>query len=204
MGRTVLRDIRSVTVGTTSTLLLPAREGRIVVFVGAPPPPGSPTTPVASQSGGGGISTTGVKVIHIAPAGVQERLVAWNFYTADPTAVAHLHLIRNGVNLIVDQGTSPVNHPVNLLLNGGDQVNVTIDTPGAAGSVADFVMSLESFNSAARVSLGFGAPAVLDAGLTIYAGQLPLLLPGAAVENDLFAVADAAGRPINVVDLFYQ
>jgi hypothetical protein len=44
---------------------------------------------------------------------------------------------------------------------------------------------------------------VLDSGLTIYAGQLPLILPGPALDTDIFAVADAAGRLVNVIDLFY-
>jgi hypothetical protein len=45
MGRTLVRDIRSVTVGTASTLLPCPAHGQFLTVVGAPPPPAIPALP---------------------------------------------------------------------------------------------------------------------------------------------------------------
>lgn len=203
MGRTILRDIRSVTVGTTSVLLLPAQPGRALVFVGAPPVPPAATTQSSTMSGQVPVSTTGGKLSFTVPTGQVGTLTSFSIRTASTTALQQLAVFRGATTIGIWQGTGSTVQTLNIPLLAGDIVQLNTLAAGAAGDIADMTIGVISQGPSARVSLGFGRPAVLDAGLTIYAGQIPLLLPGAAATDDIYAVADAAGRPINVVDLFY-
>jgi hypothetical protein len=203
MARQVIRDIRSVTVGTASTLLLPERTARLLTVVGAPPPPAIPAVPSLTMTTGAAISTTGQKIGYVVPAGSTARAIGWSWASVSVTAVVQLRLSHAGNTIVIDQGPANVWRPVAVPTSNPDTLSIFVATAGAGGETADLTLAVETYTAGPRISLGFGSAAVLDSGITIYAGQLPLILPGPALDTDIFAVADAAGRLVNVIDLFY-
>lgn len=203
MARTLVRDIRSVLVGTSSTFLLPERSSRVLTFVGAPPPLASPVVAQSILAQGVAISTTGVKLSYTVPAGSTGRLTGWSYFSSTGTATIVVSVVRGGTTVILQAAGSSLAVTTNVPLSGGDTVTMSVSTAGGAGQTGDFQLGIETYQAGPRISLGFGTAAVLDQGLTIYAGQLPLILPGPALDTEIYAVADAAGRQVNVVDLFY-
>lgn len=203
MARTLVRDIRSVTVGTASTLLLPERNGRFLTVVGAPPPPAVPAVVSLQTVRNAAISVTGNILNFTLPAGGTARLTGWSWSSPSVTAIVALKMVHAGNPLTVDVAPANTWRNMSLAVANPDSIQVAVTTAGGAGELADVVLGIETYTAGPRISLGFGSAAVLDAGITIYAGQLPLILPGPALDTDIFAVADAAGRLLNVIDLFY-
>lgn len=203
MARTLVRDIRSVTVGAASTLLLPERNGRLLTVVGAPPPPAVPALMNVQTVRNASVAGVGNILNYALPAGGTIRLTGWSWASASATAVVALKLVHLGNPLTIDVAPANQWRNVNLAVANPDSLQIAVTTAGGAGELADLVLGVETYTAGPRISLGFGSAAVLDSGITIYAGQLPLILPGPALDTDIFAVADAAGRLVNVIDLFY-
>lgn len=203
MAKKAIRDIRSVTVGTSSTFLLPERNGRILTVVGAPPPPVAPAAAAISVARLVSLTVLGNMLVYTPPVGATAIVTGWSWASVSTTAVVCLRLIKAGIGYNVDQGPANVWRNVNLPVANPDSAAIVLLTAGAVGETADVQISATSYNTVPRITLGFGTAAVLDQGLTIYSGMLPLILPGPALDSEIYAVADAPGRQVNVIDLFY-
>ena len=58
-----------------------------------------------------------------------------------------------------------------------------------------------------RITLSFGAPAVLDQGITLFPGGLPFVLlynyVGGSIREEVFAIADTVAQTVGILDLFW-
>lgn len=202
MGRILVREVRTVTVGTAAVQLAGPNRGRQYLVL-SPPAPGnvvglSPTVLLGSNRD---LATAASAFSTNIAAGTVARLVSWSLFTTTAGVVVDLRVSHGGVTANVDRATGPKVTLLGVPLVGGDSINVFVTTP-QAGAVGDVMLAIDTLLSPPRVTLGLGVQPVLDQGMTITAATQPWKIPGELVQGDVYGIADAAGRVVTVADVF--
>lgn len=202
----LLRDQQVVSVGLSSVKLAGPNMKRKALLIGAPIPNSAPFANASAAVAAADTSTGGVKLTYTVPAGRTATLTfASSSLVAGPAPTVTLQAILGGVTVTLAGGVVPQTFLDRVPLKAGDTVRWNVTVVQVA-STTDFVLGIEEELPPVRVTLGFNGPAVLDQGITIYAGTLPLQLVdefiGEGIREDVTAIASQAATNITVVDIF--
>jgi hypothetical protein len=202
MARTLVREVRTITVGTTAVQLVGPNPGRQFLVL-SPPAPGNVVglSPNVLLGANRDLATAASAFSTVIAAGTVARLISWSLFTTATGVAVDLKINHAGVNATVDRATGPKVSLLGVPLVGGDTINIFVTTPVAA-AVGDTMLAIDTLLAAPRVTLGLGTLPVLDQGLTITAMTQPWTIPGDLVQGDVYGIADAAGRVVTVADVF--
>jgi hypothetical protein len=200
------RDQRVFTIGTSDSQIAGPNLRRRALLIGAPLPLSAPTKADGALSAGADSSVAGPYAVYTVAAGAVATLVsATMFETTGTTVVAALQLIRGATTINLGSVTKAGTISLSLPLLAGDVVQWLVTTTVAL-SVTDFSVNVSLAQAGPRVTVSFLGQAVLDQGLTLYAGTLPLYLHdeyfGAAIREEVHAIASATGVQVPVLDVF--
>lgn len=201
------RDARSVSVATASTILAGPNLNRYALLIGCPPPAVGAIVSDGTLTSNADTSSTGVKSTYTVPAGAQAYLTS---ATANSTAVggqtSALQLVRGATVIKVTEIFTGGTVALRIPLQAADVVRWNV-TGAVALSTSDYLIAIERDIAETRVTLALAGPAVLDAGINLYAGGPPVLLCydqlGTALHEDVFGIATPAAATIGIVDVFW-
>jgi hypothetical protein len=202
----LLRDQRSVVVGTSDTRLLGPNPKRKSVVISAPPVGQNAQTPDGAQSHNASSAAAGVILTYTVPAGQQGVLDSAScIATVGGTQAVALQITRGGTTTFLFLASPNGNFVGPLALLAGDIIQWNVTTAVAATTV-DVSIFVRLNPTQSRVSVEFNGPAVLDQGITLYPGTLPFQLVeeyfGQAIHEEVRAIASVAGVNVNILEFF--
>lgn len=202
----LLRDQRSTTLSQSSQQIAGPNGRRRALVITAPPSLANPETYTGDQQGGVSTATTGVKASYTVPAGLQATLDSATFVeTTGTTVVSALQVVRGATTYTLASYTTAGAYTGKFPLQPGDKIQWNVTTAIAA-SVSDYTISVALDNASQRITVSFTSPAVLDQGINLQPGTLPLELGwdvyGDALTEPIYAVASAGSPTIGILDIF--
>lgn len=201
------RNQTVVNVTTAGVQIAGPNPERRKLLISSPAMLSASSPAVGAQGDNLDTSTIGVKLSYTVPAGVNATLthLSWTL-TAGAAPTIEWRLSRGGVVSTIQTGAANMLATPSLPLIPGDIVQLNVSVLGAASTV-DAVIGVQLDPTSTRVTISFTGQAVLDQGINIYPGQLPLQLDndviGEAVTEAVFAVTALGTQTISVLDLFY-
>lgn len=200
-----LRDQRYVTLSQSSKQLVGPNTRRKALIITAPSSPTDEANSTSTINGAVDTSTTGVKSNYTVPAGQLATLLGATFVETTGTGVvARVQVVRSGTTINLATFTTSGYYGGFALL-AGDVVQWNVTTAVGA-SVSDFTLSVAPEQLNGRVTISFIGPAVVDQGINLAPGGMPLVLSaehyGDALQNEVYAIANAGSPTIGVVDIF--
>lgn len=201
-----LRDQRFVALGQTSVQLVGPNMRRKSVIISAPPALPDEQTNTGAFGSAVDTSTTGAKTNYTLPAGQQGILAGATFAETTGTGVvAALQVVRASVTYTLASYTTSGQYSGAFVLQAGDKVQWNVTTAIGA-SASDFTLSVALDQLSQRVTISFIGPAVVDQGINLAPGGMPLTLSaeniGDAITDPIYAIANAGSPSIGVIDLF--
>lgn len=202
----LLRDQSSPTITNADSKLIGPNEKRVALIISSPVPLNSGSVDDTVLTSAASTTTTGVKSTYTVPAGVQATLVSASFLQISGVAgvICALQIIR-GATITVVQFTNSGTFLGSIPLIAGDVVQwncTTLVNP----STSDFTIGIIRERGPARITLNVQGPAVLDAGINLYAGNAPLYLTaqrlGKGLREEIRAIASVASLQVSVLDVF--
>ena len=200
-----LRDQRYYQLGQSSIQIAGPNSRRKALIITAPPSLVDEQLNVGAVNGAVDTSTTGVKSSYTVPAGQQAVLLVATFQETTGTGVvAAIQVVRGATTYNLASFTT-AGYFGGFALIAGDKVQWNVTTAVAA-SVSDFTISVGLDQLSQRITISFTTPAVIDQGLNLAPGTLPLQLVsevyGDSLKETVTAIANAGSPTIGVLDIF--
>ena len=201
-----LRNQTFTVLGQTSKQIAGPNMRRKKILISSPPTLINPETNTGASAFHVDTSVGGIKVTYTVPAGVQATLQSATVgETTGTTVVSALQLVRGGNTLLLASFTGSGSFGAATPLQAGDVVQWNVTT-AVALSFCDYTLNVVQDAANARITISFSGDAVLDQGITINPGQLPLDLSsemyGEAIREPIFAIAASGSPTIGVLDIF--
>lgn len=192
-------------IGASDSPLIGPNPARRALLIGSPVPTDTGAVSDSTLTSAADTSTTGVKSSYTVPAGVQATLRAATMdETMGTTVVAALQIHRGATVIALARFTKVGQWTAPVPLQAGDIVEWNVVT-AVALSVTDFTIFVDRERVPLRVTLSFVGAAVLDVGINIYSGTLPLYLHddmiGSSITEEVRAIASQASVQLSVVDV---
>lgn len=200
-----LRDQRYHTLSQTSKQILGPNTRRHVIVITAPPSLPDEQTYSNGLAPAVDTSTTGIKLAYTVPVGQQGLLLSATFVETTGTGVVAALQVVRGVTTYTIYSATTLGYFGGFALQPGDTVQWNVTT-AVASSVSDFTISAGQDQASQRITISFIGPAVVDQGINLQPGTLPLVLSedqwGDSLTGPIYAIANAGSPVIGVLDVF--
>lgn len=175
MKSRLYRQQRMVSVGVASQQIAGPNPSRFSLHLQVPMGPDTPYTTTGAIGHAVSTAAAGVAQSFVVPAGVQAYLdSASAFQTAAGAVTLALQIVRGGVTITLQQFTPNGVFTGEIPLQAGDTVqwNVIVNV---AATASDLSINIRQEKVPGRVTINLAEAAVLDQGIEVQAGSLPVI-----------------------------
>jgi hypothetical protein len=201
----LLRDQHTVTAGTSDVQLVGPNPKRKAIIIDGLVQASGPFQVLTQILHNASVAALGNVLTYTTPANAFAEVT----YTsgvltggAPATVVLNQTVSGNTVQTLVNTGNWFQN--LDLVMPASSAANLNVTVVGAAGTM-DLSLQVKQYNAPARATLSFLGPAVLDNGINIYSGTLPLIIldewAGIAIQEEIHVIANVAGTIVSFVEL---